>query len=179
MSRFEYNFLITCTIFQTILQTSFTMAVCVLQAGPHLAPTEIPIILHTGFPRWPAHTYNGKGKLSQLIVYSLINWEVPWEKRVNRELKPRRRQKCIGLICKTTTLQVHHAFLYISSSSLHDYDVKMPIFTFCGGREHKTTTFSFFSWTSIRSFTIQLPKKNCQHLENWARRSLKQRNFTF
>ena len=38
------------------------MAVCVLQAGPHLAPTEIPIILLTVFPRWPAHTYNGKEK---------------------------------------------------------------------------------------------------------------------
>ena len=32
---------------------------------------------------------------------------------------------------KTTPLHVHHAFLYISFPSLHDYDVKMPIFTFC------------------------------------------------
>ena len=62
VSRFECDFLITCTIFQTILQTSFTMAVCVLQAGPHLAPTEVPIILQTVFPRWPAHTYNGTRK---------------------------------------------------------------------------------------------------------------------
>ena len=30
--------------------------------------------------------------------------------------------------------------------SLHDYDVKMPTFNWsCGGREHKTTTFLFFS----------------------------------
>ena len=35
----------------------------------------------------------------------------------------------IGLITKTTILHVHHAFLYISLSSLHDYDVKMPNFT--------------------------------------------------
>ena len=27
--------------------------------------------------------------------------------------------------------------------SLHDYDVKVPNFTFCGGREHKTTNFFF------------------------------------
>ena len=49
----------------------------------------------------------------------------------------------IDLISKTTTLQVHHAFLYISLPSLHDYDVKMPNFTFCRGREHNTTTFFF------------------------------------
>ena len=33
-------------------------------------------------------------------------------------------------IGKITTLHVHHAFLYISLPSLHDYDVKMPNFTF-------------------------------------------------
>ena len=33
--------------------------------------------------------------------------------------------KAIGLITKTTTLHVHHAFLYISLPSLRDYDVKM------------------------------------------------------
>ena len=36
-------------------------------------------------------------------------------------------KKTIGLISKTTTLHVHHAFLYISLSSLHNYDVKWPI----------------------------------------------------
>ena len=33
-------------------------------------------------------------------------------------------------ITKTTILHVHHAFLYVSFPSLHDYDVKMPNFTF-------------------------------------------------
>ena len=51
-------------------------------------------------------------------------------------------------------------FLYISLPSLHDYDVKMPNFTFCGGREHKTTTLFFFSWTSILSFRIQIQKNS-------------------
>ena len=47
--------------------------------------------------------------------------------------------------------------LLISKSSLHDYIVKTVCnFTFCGRREHKTTTFFFFSWTSIQSFRIQL-----------------------
>ena len=44
----------------------------------------------------------------------------------NRDLtKPRRRrqqerQKTIGLMSKTTTLHVHHAYLYISLPSLHN-----------------------------------------------------------
>ena len=37
-------------------------------------------------------------------------------------------KKEIGLITKTTTLHVHHAFLYISLPSLHDYDVKISNF---------------------------------------------------
>ena len=49
----------------------------------------------------------------------------------------------IGLMSKTTTLHVHHAFLYIFLPLLHDYDVKMPIFTFYGGRKQATTKFSF------------------------------------
>jgi len=63
------------------------------------------------------------------------------------------------LIGKTTTLHVHHAFLYISLPALHDYDLKMTNFMFCRGMEHKTTTFFFFSWTLILSFRIQLQKK--------------------
>ena len=49
---------------------------------------------------------------------------------------------------------MHHAFLYISFPSLYDYDVKMPKFTFCGGREHKTTTSLFFSWTPEKNSNI-------------------------
>ena len=41
-------------------------------------------------------------------------------------------------------LCVHRAFLNISLLSLHDYDMKMPDFTFCGGHEHQTMTFFFF-----------------------------------
>ena len=52
-------------------------------------------------------------------------------------------KKEIGLISKTTTLHVHHAFLYISLPSLHNYGVKMPNFTFYGGRKQAKTTFSF------------------------------------
>ena len=54
-------------------------------------------------------------------------------------------KKAIGLFSKTITLHVHHAFLYISLPSLHDYDVKLTNFTFCGGREQNATTLFLFS----------------------------------
>ena len=40
--------------------------------------------------------------------------------------RQRERQKTIGLMSKTRTLHVHHAFLYIYLSFLHKYDVKWP-----------------------------------------------------
>ena len=50
-------------------------------------------------------------------------------------------KKAIGLIAKTTILHVYHAFLYLPSPSLHDYDVKMPNFTLYRGRTQATTEF--------------------------------------
>ena len=52
-------------------------------------------------------------------------------------------KKTIGLISKTTTSHVHHAFLYLSFLFLHDYDVKMPNFAFYGGRATTKFYFSF------------------------------------
>ena len=49
--------------------------------------------------------------------------------------------------------------IMLSFPSLHDYDVKIPIFTFCGEREPKTSFLLFLS------FRIQLQEK-CQHLTN-------------
>ena len=51
--------------------------------------------------------------------------------------------KAIDLSSKTTSLQVHHAFLYLYLLSLHDYEVKKPIFTFYGGRKQATMNFYF------------------------------------
>ena len=48
-----------------------------------------------------------------------------------------------GLMTKTITLHLHDAFLYISLLSLHDFHLKLHIFKFYGGLEHKTTTFFF------------------------------------
>ena len=79
-------------------------------------------------------------------------------RRRQRQRRQRERQKSNRFILAKQQLfscftHVHHAF-----PSLHDYDVKMPNFTFCRGSEHKTTTFFFFSWTLIQPFTIQLQK---------------------
>ena len=52
-------------------------------------------------------------------------------------------KKAIGLLSKTTSLHVHHTFLYISLPLQHDYDVKMSSFTFYGGRKQATTNLSF------------------------------------
>ena len=38
---------------------------------------------------------------------------------------------------------MHHAFLFISLPSLHDYDVKMPNSKFYGGRKQATTNLFF------------------------------------
>ena len=49
----------------------------------------------------------------------------------------------ITLISKTTTLYVHHAFLYISLPFLRDYDVKIPNFVFYGERKQAMTKLYF------------------------------------
>ena len=64
--------------------------------------------------------------------------------------------KAIGLIHKTTILHVHHAFLYISLPSLHDYNVKMPNFTMYRGTTEATTKFPLSFWTWIWFLGIQL-----------------------
>ena len=82
----------------------------------------------------------------------------------NRELKQRQRQrqrecqKSNRFIVFKLAKQQHHAFLFISLPYMHDYNVKVPIFPFCRGRVHTTTTLFFLFWTLIQSFRIQLQK---------------------
>ena len=46
-------------------------------------------------------------------------------------------------------------FFYISLPSLHDHNVKVPHFTFSGGRKHKTRNFfCFFGTSTPQSFRI-------------------------
>ena len=45
---------------------------------------------------------------------------------------------------------------------------KVPICTFCGGRDHKTKTPFFFSWTLIQSLEFNF-RKSRQRLMKWSR----------
>ena len=56
----------------------------------------------------------------------------------NEDLK-----KAIGMMSKTTTLHVHHAFLYSSLLPLYDYDVKMLDSKLYGGRKQGMANFYF------------------------------------
>ena len=105
-----------------------------------------------------------------------------------RELKQRRRrrqrerQKAVTLDWQNESFARASRFLYISLPSLLDYDVKLPNFTFYGGRGHKQRFF-FLLWTLVQFIGIQLLKKSqkfnkLKELE-YERRSLKQREFTF
>ena len=76
-------------------------------------------------------------------------------------------------------IEVHYAFWYISLPSMHDNDVKLPNFTFCGGLERKTTTLFFL----MQSMRIQLQKNSPTFDElrrmEYARCSLKAHEHTF
>ena len=82
-------------------------------------------------------------------------------------------KKAIGLLRKTTTLHVHHAFLYISLPSLHDYDVKMPNCKFYGGRKQATT--NLFSVSKLECGPQEINSMEIRlHLpfsENWNKRN--------
>ena len=59
------------------------------------------------------------------------------------EEKDKKAIASIALDWQNKTLHVHHAFLYISLPSLHNYDVKLPSFSFNEGRERQDKDFLF------------------------------------
>ena len=76
-------------------------------------------------------------------------------------IRQRGRQKATELDTQNNNFaRAFHEFLYMSLPTLHDYDVKMSNFLFCGELEHKAMTFFFFSWSSIQFFKIQLRKNS-------------------
>jgi len=66
------------------------------------------------------------------LIWTLRNYDGDGKENV---------KKAIGLMSKTTTLHVHHAFLYISLLSLHNYDVKWPNFKFTWEQERQGDKF--------------------------------------
>ena len=101
-----------------------------------------------------------------------------------RELKPvkqrRRRRQRERQKSNRFRLAKHQLFCTL----LHDHNVKVPNFTFCRGRGHKTTTF-FFSfpelWYSPSEFNSKnnLPPFNELNEMEWARKLSRQSEFTF
>ena len=64
------------------------------------------------------------------------------------------------LISKTTLCTCIILFCTFLFRHLHDYDVKMPNFTFYGVRNQANTKFSFSFWTSILFLRSQLPESS-------------------
>ena len=97
-------------------------------------------------------------KSNTLFALSYISRHTPYNMDFKIRGRPRQqeRQKRIYVenikqqLCMCSAL-----FLYISWLSLHDNDVKMPDFTFYGGRKQATTKFSFSFWTWIWLLGIQ------------------------
>ena len=69
-------------------------------------------------------------------------------------------KKAIGLGWQNINFHLHHAFLYISVLSLHDYYVKLPNFTFCRAREHKARTLFFPELYSCFGFWVSLRRQS-------------------
>ena len=85
-----------------------------------------------------------------LMVIMMMMTRIIGSKQRRERQKDNRFRLAKQQLCAFSTL-----FLHISLPTLHDHDMNIPNFTFCGGRDHNTTTFFFFSWTSKQSFRIQ------------------------
>ena len=105
--------------------------------------------------RFPNNTVSASGFFREL------------KQRTRRRRRPRERQTSKGLekqnnnFARASGFFVH--FFAVVARLRHESTV--PNFTFWGGREHKTTIFFFFSWTSMQSFRIHLQKRSPTFVE--------------
>ena len=60
----------------------------------------------------------------EIIARTQQPYNIGVARKLITTLRQRERKKTMGLMSKTTTLHVHHAFLYIPLPSLHNYVVK-------------------------------------------------------
>ena len=103
---------------------------------------------HTNNRAGSRKIWDGRRGMFLTWISKPIEWRIG-DFKMPRQRRQRERQKGTRLNRKTTTLHVHHTFLYISLPSQHDYDVKMPSFTFYGGPKQATAKFSFSFWNWI------------------------------
>ena len=99
----------------------------------------------------------GRSPLTNMWELKQRRRQTQWERKKRSRFRLTKQQlcTCITLFC---------TFFFLPS--LHDYDVKMPIFTFCGRREHKKRLFVPELRVSLSEFSS---KKICQQLTNWER----------
>ena len=94
--------------------------------------------------------------LERRVISTLQSRPHGSQQRRRRLQRERQESKRFTLVRQQLCTCITLFNLYISWPSSHDYNVKVPNFihfTFCTcrGRQHKTTTFFFFSGTWIRS----------------------------
>ena len=101
--------------------------------------------------------------MGQIDIQRGTQTQISELKQPRRRRQRQRKKEFKVKIGKTTTLHVHH---FHSLPPLHDYDVKIPNFTFSGECEKKTT--SLFSFPDHLHYSLLEfnSRKNCQHLTN-------------
>ena len=87
-------------------------------------------------------------------------------------------KKAIGLVCKTTTLHVYYAFLYISLQSLRNYEVKWQILSLLGNGNGKAINSAIFVRTRARSLLFS-SNPNFLLLSYWAPRNNREKSVYF
>ena len=100
---------------------------------------------------------------SSLDIRELKQW---------RRRRQRKHQKSSSLDRQNNNLARASRFFVHFFAVVSQQDVNVPNFMFCGGREHKTTTFVFFSWTSIRrlEFNSRQIRQHFVYWTSWNRR---------
>ena len=135
LSRNEGSF---CTSFPPYLCVCFTFLVLKMRFGGKLCAKCFKNCLSQCGPTSQLQHCHYR---SLVQYYNTINTEL--KQRCRRREQERQKSNSLRLAKQ----QLHHAFLSTSLPSLHDYNVEVPNFTVCRGREHNKTTFLFFSWT--------------------------------
>ena len=137
--------------FQTFSNTGFTK-----KTGVFESRTWTQKILYT--------CNYGINYLIQDVSHSVSQSHVEWI-TLTRDLTKLRGdgkenvKKTIGLMSKTTTLQIHHTFLYISLLSLHNNDMKWPHFKFTWVREWQGDKYYHLCLNSGKAPSLQLQPK--------------------
>ena len=105
---------------------------CLLQARRYATKGEKPLRATVCFSIEHACPRDTCVKWQHLLLFRRKHFGNIRNLNIQRQDDNENVNKTVGLISKTTTLQVHHPFLSISLPFLYDYDVKMPTFVFYG-----------------------------------------------